>query len=408
MLSEELIFDVSTNQSITFEELMVRLNSEAFYYEKWCYTSFYDFLVNFLKALINGRDITLLDKDFSNEELAKLGYSNSILIKHTLASTSPNITDKASLINKLTNSKSSVTFFTSGTTGIPKRIIHTIPTLTRMIRVGNNYKDNVWAIAYNPTHIAGVQVILQALFNGNRMVYAFETSGNELKRSIIERGITHISATPTFYRLLVSEKTSFPAIKRITLGGEKSDARLHKLLSISFPNSKINNIYASTELGSLFVTDCENFVVPASLADKVQVMEDELMVHSSLLSWQIEDEWYKTGDLVQVINTFPLTFKFQSRKNEMINTGGYKVNPNEVEEAIRSFKEVREVRVFGKPNSVLGNILCAEIVFYPDNHLENNEIFSRLKNILQEFKIPRIIKVLDKIEVTRTGKLSRK
>jgi len=408
MQSEELLFDASDGTCKTYNDLFKRINNDTYYYEIWRYPSFYDFLVNLIKALLNDRVITLIDKDLSSEELVNLGYSTKFEIKHELKQYDNKIVDKRTIIDKILNSRSLITFFTSGTTGIPKKIVHTLSTLTRMVRVGENYKNNVWAIAYNPTHMAGMQVILQALANGNRMVYLFEASNDQIKRSITERGITHISATPTFYRLILSDNTSYPVVKRITLGGEKSDAKLHKLLAISFPNSKINNIYASTELGSLFVSYGENFVVPISIASKVKVKENELLIHSSLLSWHYDDEWYPTGDIVEVIIKKSLTFKFKHRKNEMINVGGYKVNPNEVEEVIRDFPEVREVRIFGKPNSVLGNVLCADIVLNSQKQIEIKEIFKKLKNVLQEYKIPRIIKFIDKIEVTRTGKLSRK
>lgn len=408
MLSKELLFDASTGVSNSFDELFKRINNDTIYFEVWRYPTFYEFLVNLIKALINNKNITLIDKDFSHDEYSKLGFSGEIEIKHSIELPLIKIYDENTLTNRVINSKSSITFFTSGTTGLPKKIVHSISTLTRMLRIGDKYKDNVWALAYNPTHMAGIQVIFQALLNANKMVYVFDASNENLKKSFLKNGITNISATPTFYRLLMSDKAIFPFVKRITLGGEKSDTRLYNLLSISFPNAKINNIYASTELGSLFVSDTVNFTVPISIAKKVKIEENELMIHKSLLSWHTDEEWYKTGDLVEIINENPLRFRFQSRKNEIINVGGYKVNPNEIEDEIRKFPEILEVRVFGKYNSVLGNIICAEIVLFPNMSIEKKVIFERLKNNLQEYKIPRIVKVLEKIEVTRTGKLIRK
>lgn len=408
MPAGDFLFDASTGCSKTYDELIACINSESVYYESGQFQNFYDFLVNFLRALVNDRNIILIDKDFSEEELKKLGYSEKIGNKLVIDKNPYIVADKDILIDKILNSKSLITFFTSGTTDIPKKIVHTLTALTRMVRRGDKYNDNVWAIAYNPTHMAGIQVILQALSNGNKMVYIFEASADEMKKSFFDKKISHLSATPTFYRLLLSDNSIFPFIKRITLGGEKSDNKLYKSITAGFPNAKINNIYASTELGSLFVSKNENFEVPSSLSDKVKVIETELLVHASLLSSKIDEEWYKTGDLVDVVTEFPLTFKFKNRKNEMINVGGYKVNPGEVEEAIRDFPEVHEAKVYGKPNSVLGNILCADIVLNSQNKIEISEIFTRLRILLQEYKIPRVIKFLNKIEVTRTGKLSRK
>lgn len=407
MSGDDFIFDLSTDKSFSYCELLDIINRSKSYNETGLFKDFSDFISNLLIAIVNERNITLVDKDFSDNELNNLDLTNRIFVKNRLSECPVMIDDNLSLVDKVFNSRSLITFFTSGTTGLPKKIVHNISTLTRMVRRGENYKDNIWAIAYNPTHMAGMQVILQALANNNKMVYIFETKGDKVKAVFNERRITHISATPSFYRLLLSDKDIFPSVRRVTLGGEKSDSKIYKKITLSFPNARINNIYASTELGSLFVSEGNVFKVPDELQSKIKVIENELLVHSSLLGWDYKDEWYNTGDLVDLLTEFPITFRFRSRMNEMINVGGYKVNPWDVEDKIREFPEVLEARVFGKPNSVLGNILCAEIVLNYQTDLEIAEIRERLKSCLQDYKIPRIIKFIDKIEVTRTGKLSR-
>ena len=103
-----------------------------------------------------------------------------------------------------------------------------------------------------------------------------------------------------------------------------------------------------------------------------------------------------------------MRFCFLNRKSDLINVGGYMVNPFEVEEVLCKFENILSARVFGKPNSVIGNILCAEIVSSGSAGISIPQIQSGLRKQLQEFKIPRIIKVVETIEVTRTGKLSRK
>ena len=85
-----------------------------------------------------------------------------------------------------------------------------------------------------------------------------------------------------------------------------------------------------------------------------------------------------------------------------INVGGYKVNPFEIEECLMDLEEVKEAIVFGKPNSVLGNILCADIVI--ENDIKTFEIRKHLLKKLQNFKIPRVINYVSQIEKTRTGK----
>jgi acyl-coenzyme A synthetase/AMP-(fatty) acid ligase len=100
-------------------------------------------------------------------------------------------------------------------------------------------------------------------------------------------------------------------------------------------------------------------------------------------------------------------FRFKSRKNELINVGGYKVNPGEVEEVINSLDGIRQSLVYGKPNSVLGNVLCAEVQLNEGAILNELEIRKALKGKLQDFKIPRRIKFVENFTLTRTGKLKR-
>jgi len=124
---------------------------------------------------------------------------------------------------------------------------------------------------------------------------------------------------------------------------------------------------------------------------------------SSLL---FEGDWYHTGDLVEVIGNDPLSFRFLSRNNEMINIGGYKVDPVEIEETILQLEGIADVRVFAKKNSVTGNLLCCNIIPV-DESLSEGVVRSLLKGKLQDFKIPRIIHFVKELDHTRTGKKNR-
>ena len=131
--------------------------------------------------------------------------------------------DMDELIEALSQSTSEITIFTSGTTGQPKRVTHSVATLARNVRKGAQYKEHVWAYAYNPTHMAGTQVFFQALMNQSTMVNVFGKQRDVVYQQIERYGITHISATPTFYRMLMPFEKAYSSVKRVTLGGEKSD-----------------------------------------------------------------------------------------------------------------------------------------------------------------------------------------
>ena len=368
----------------------------------------YKYFVNLVIALINHNSITLVDSDLSEAEIQSIGLTD---INKSIPFKGFKLSSNEELSFKISNSKSKITIFTSGTTGQPKQVTHDFYNLARAVRTDVKHSNDIWGFAYNPTHMAGLQVFLQAICNGNTLVNLFNKSRNEVYNLIDKYGVSHLSATPTFYRLLLPYERYFNKMKRITFGGEKSDQRLYENIKKIFPKAKVTNVYASTEAGSLFAANGSDFKIPDSIKDRIKVIEEELYIHKSLIghssSLKLENEFYPSGDLIEWIDEPNGIFRFKSRKNELINVGGYKVNPHEVEDAIRAVRGVQDVRVYGKSNSVLGNILCADIVVDHKELLSDLAIRKELVNSLQDFKIPRRIKIVEELNLTRTGKLKR-
>ena len=401
------IFLLNNSQSFSYDDLL-EIVCQNDYIPLLKTHDLFDYFANFIKALINNQSLILLDSDLNPSELCGIDKSSINRVQKLQVNSYSSIED---VITAVHNSTSEITIFTSGTTGQPKQVVHTVQSLTRSVRSGEKYVGQIWGYAYNPTHMAGLQVFFQAFENKNTLVNIFNCSRSEVYRQIDKYSITHISATPTFYRLLLPYEKAYPSVQRVTLGGEKSDTHLYDAIHLIFPSAKINNVYASTEAGSLFAAKGDCFQIPSSIRDKFKVVDDELLIHRSLLgrsdSFQLDGDFYHSGDLIEWVERSEGLFRFKSRKNELINVGGYKVNPSEVEAAINSIDGVRQSLVYGKPNSVLGNILCAEVQLEKDKMLTELDIRRWLKDTLQDFKIPRKFKFVDSFTLTRTGKLKR-
>lgn len=402
--------DCSLETEIYWTNLIEELN-QINHYNPFCKSKdYYSIFCHIIISLLLGEEIILLDSDFSEEELIKLtGYSNFESFNKPINRNKLEvIQSKTHLLNCIDQSKSEwkITLFTSGTTGIPKKVTHNFETMSRFVKKSTTI--NIWGFAYNPTHIAGLQVFFQAFLNGNPIIRLFGLSQQEILKGIKEYGITHISATPTFFRLLLPIEGVYPSITRITSGGEKFNVKIIEQLKTVFPNAKITNVYASTEAGTLFAAEDDLFTIKHEMKLLEKIENSELFIHQSLIgvTGLKNSQWYATGDLVDIIESNPLKFRFQSRKNEMINVGGYKVNPHEVEDVIRNIPDVSDVRVFAKANSVLGNIICCEIVKI-NSELNEANIRLFLQSKLQEFKIPRMIRFVDQLATTRTGKIKR-
>lgn len=419
------LYNEQNCESFFYDELLTEINQTKSFFDFYLYPSIKNYFVNFLTALLSGSNFTIIDNNLSQNEIQKLEIENEINKIINCEKKIFNSIDEMIIAIKQSNSR--IFLYTSGTTGLPKKNIHTVESLTRMLKESENFRNNIWGFAYSPSHIAGIQVFLQAFLNTNTIINLFNFAGKDIFRLIDEYQITHISATPTFFRLLFSENTIANNIKRITLGGEKSDAVLWENLKKKFPNTKIRNIYAATEFGSILISDGEYFSIPKLLADFVKIEENEILINSELLNLEISGEnnftiknvnekneiadsqkvWFKTGDIIEFLEGDKTKFKIISRKNDFVNIGGYRVNLLEIEETILTINSILNVRVASKKNSVLGNILTAEVQLKDNCVISEIEIKKELRTKLAYYKIPSVINIVNEIKTTSTGKIAR-
>jgi acyl-coenzyme A synthetase/AMP-(fatty) acid ligase len=312
----------------------------------------------------------------------------------------------------ITKSNCRLVTYTSGTTGIPKRIIHSNGTLLRNIKIGAQYRNNVWGFAYNPAHYAGIQVLLQAFLNKNLLVQLIGATIGEIESRLNKFQISHLSATPSFIRnYLLPCKGIFPSVRSIVSGGEAFDFSLLTELKTKFPNARIMSIYALTEAGSLLTAIDGIFNLTDRINKLIRVSDcNELLVSTTLMNQgdiTIEDEWYHTGDIVEFINS--KDFRIIGRRSDIVNIGGLKVNPFEVEHEILKIDGVKDAAVCVRKNSVTGSILVSKLVIQKPLSEDNCEITitRKLGTCLQRWQIPKAFRVVERIEYTESGKKVR-
>ncbi len=363
-----------------------------------------------LQAFWAGREVVLLDGSFREEEWRALwpeGEGEGLPLPGM-----PRPADLAAVRARFLDAPpaGSVRLFTSGTTGKPTSVVHGWESLARGVRSGPGHADKVWGLAYNPTHVAGLQVFLQAFLNDCDLVNLFGRNGGGILRALEEEGVTHLSATPSFHRLLLAEPAParpLERVERITFGGERFDPALAAPLRRLFPRAEIRNVYASTEAGTLLTSASDVFEVPARKAGLFRVAEGRLLLAPSLLgAFPGEGDWFDTGDRVEVLDENPLRFRFTGREADNVNVGGYNVNIAEVEDRLRRHPRVREARVTAKPNALLGRILVADVV-PADPGLTERILRGDLEKHFQPHKVPRRIRLVEELGLSRTGKLRR-
>lgn len=402
----------------TYKDLIDQL-SLAREYNKYIYVKENNPFVIFKKIILSmmyGLEIEIIDGDLSDREIVELGLEKKSLLSSKSIYNPIKLKEYNDLIEQIYSNKNRfrISIYTSGTTGRPKKVTHTFESITRNVKIDDKFKSNVWGFAYNPTHMAGLQVLFQAFFNRCKIVYLFGDKKEQLIEYLDKYKITNISATATYYRNVLPQLygNKFESVKYITFGGEQCDKKVINKLSEIFPSCKFRNIYASTEAGSLFNSDGEVFRIKEELKPYIRInSSNELLINEKLLgisdNLKLTDGWYNTNDLVEMLNDG--SFRFISRKSEIINVGGYKVNPLEVEDVLRELPDIKDAYVYARDNSVTGKLIAVDVI--KESDLEEKKLKIKIKEYanlkLQPWKIPRIIKFVDNIEETRTGKRKR-
>jgi acyl-CoA synthetase (AMP-forming)/AMP-acid ligase II len=314
---------------------------------------------------------------------------------------------------------------TSGTTGTPKLVAHTLSSLTRTVKKETSAGcQHRWALLYDPCRFAGLQVVLQSLIGGSTLLIPPQNL-HDCVNFMIEEGCTAISATPSMWRnFLGIPQTSKLNLAQITLGGEIADEKVLARLKQIFPLARITHIYASTETGVGFSVKDGKAGFPLSFLEqnagnniKLKINDAGLLFlkYNGLSQRYIGrsdaisdiDGFINTGDRVEIVGDRVF---FLGRANGAINVGGQKVMPEKIENVIRACEGVVNTIVYGKNNPFLGNVVAADVI--SDGTVSNKEIKDRLTTFCRErlepYMRPAVIRFVNEIIMTDTGKMERK
>ncbi len=316
----------------------------------------------------------------------------------------------------------SVYMMTSGTTGRPKIAAHTLDSLLGRVRTAASLEVNrggTWLLTYQTTGFAGVQVLLTGALTHSTIVVPSERTPAKFYSAAVAGSVTHISATPTFWRsFMMVAKPGMLALKQITIGGEAVDQATLDRVKTAFPDARVTHIYASTEAGAVFAVHDGMEGFPAAWLDRpikgvtlrlrdgfLQIKTPHAMSKYASATAQphLDDGWIGTADRCEVVGE---RVRILGRQDSTINVGGSKVYPLAVETVLLGMPEVVEAKVFGVPNPVSGSLVAAQVVLKPgvDAKETRKTILKRCREQLSGYQVPRVFEVVDSIEVGESGK----
>ena len=317
---------------------------------------------------------------------------------------------------------------TSGTTGRPKLAVHTLASLTGAIERGNPpAAPVVWATFYDIRRYGGLQIFLRSVLTRASLVLS---SGQESTADFLARagahGVTHISGTPSHWRrALMSSAAHLIEPQYVRLSGEIADQAILDRLQSVFGDARVAHAFASTEAGLAFeVNDGlagfpANFIGARGDVD-MKVEDDSLRIRSSRIAVGYvgepcraiaDDEGFvDTGDIVERRGD---RYYFLGRRSGVINVGGLKVFPEEVEAAINHHPAVRMSMVRSTRSPITGSLVTARVVLRAETDLAGEtagvrrEILQICHDRLAAHKVPATIRFVPALDVAPAGKLAR-
>ncbi len=294
--------------------------------------------------------------------------------------------------------------FSSGTTGEPKAALHDLSFLMEKFKKPGKRFSTVTFLLFD--HIGGFNTIMHLLSSGGLIVTLKDRSPEEVCRLIEQYKIELLPTSPTFINMIllshVYEHYDLSSLKVISYGTEPMPESTLKKLHEVLPNVQLKQTYGLSELG-IMSTKSESsdslYMKLGGSGFETKIVDDILYIRakSAMMGYLNapspfdEDGWFNTKDKVIVKKTDQGDYiKILGRATDLINVGGEKVYPNEVESVLLTADGVKDAHVYGEDNALTGKMVVADISVAPENN--NRDFIKYMRKFcsehLERFKRP--------------------
>ncbi|PCJ32216.1 MAG: rfbL protein [Gammaproteobacteria bacterium] len=342
--------------------------------------------------------------------------------------------------NKAENSLIADILFTSGTTGEPKGVALSHQqildsTLHILSNVGNNETD-IELLLMPLSHSFGLGRMRSALYAGTVLVIGYPLNRmKQVFKAIEQHKVTGFGIVPAAWEFILKMSRDkiveySSQIQYIELGSAYFSPENKQTMRSWFPETNLVMHYGLTEVSraifsrfhhdpheSLGIIDIGTDVrilapdssiqghgIEGEIALRSNWMLSEYLDNPNLTKASFSDGFFKTGDL-GLINGKHLYLK--GRLKEVINVGGKKVNPQDVESALKKMKFISDCACVAYPDPDMGEVVKAFVVFTEQNMCSEQEIKKYLHDKLPSHMRPQYYENIDSIPKTANGKIQR-
>ena len=310
--------------------------------------------------------------------------------------------------------------FSSGSTGKPKAILHDLPPLLNKFRKNRHCYRTITFLLFD--HIGGFNTLFYTLANLGCIVVPENRSVTKVCEAIEKHRVELLPTSPSFLNLLLlgnaDDSFDLSSIQLVTYGTEVMSERTLKLANAAFPGARFQQTYGLTELGILRSKSASNQSLMVKVGGEdyeTKVIDGRLLVRasSSMLGYlnapsPFDDEgWFDTGDAVIQEGEY---YRILGRDSDIVNVGGQKVYPAEVEQVIAEMPDVIDVSVRGETHLLLGQIVVAKVQMgtpIPSADMKKR-IHEHCKGRLQPYMIPAKVSVVTEDQVNYRFKKVRR
>jgi len=297
--------------------------------------------------------------------------------------------------------------FSSGSTGESKAAVHDIMGMLNKFKVPRHARRAITFLLYD--HIGGFNTMLYQLSNGGCIVTVQNRDPDTVLATIEKYKVELLPTSPTFINLmLLSEghrRYDLSSLQVVTYGTEPMPESTLRRFHSSLPHINLQQTYGLSEVGILRSKSRSSDSLWVKLGGEgfqTRVVDGILQIkaESAMLGYLnapspfTTDGWFNTGDKVEVDGEY---FRILGRQSEIINVGGQKVYPAEIESVLQEMPEIAEVAVYGEKNAIVGEIVCAAVRLREARDARDfqRELRQFCRQRLQQFQIPARVKLVE-------------
>ncbi|MEV2215095.1 class I adenylate-forming enzyme family protein [Streptomyces sp. NPDC050997] len=307
-----------------------------------------------------------------------------------------------------TRKEAGLLLFSSGSTGESKAALLSLPRLLGGFRASSRPRRTLQFMALD--HIGGVNTLFRTLIGGGTVVTEPQRTPKHACEAIERHRVQVLPTTPTFLNMLLVSGAyrdyDLSSLELITYGTEPMREVTLAHAATEFPRVQFKQTYGLTETGILPTRSISSDSLRMDVGGRgfgTEVRDGVLWIKSpsAMLGYLNapspfdEDGWLNTGDAVEVAEDG--TLRVLGRLSALINVGGEKVSPAEVENVLLRAGNVCDVIVTGRPNAVTGHIVTAtvELVEPEEQRALNRRLRQFCTDHLPPHKVPAVVTVSD-------------